>query len=220
MVQKCPLCGGMIGNGVCLSCNYKIPDEDSIAAPYNYDPEDYAQQGSSVQKNADEENGSSDRGEMDTIGIPSADNVSEVLAPKPEWQKNAVKYRPEPKDERENTFPPPVYNRSAPSFEQPEEEQQGAFDIFVQGFVYEVKRHWWKALLILFVPVSAIFIGAFYLINSGGVRRYRFQPVDPAKFDFKAFGIGILYFAIGLGLMIEQWDPLGLNKLILSFFGN
>jgi hypothetical protein len=39
--NKCPLCGSRVTNGFCSDCGYEIPDEASIAAPYNYDPSDY-----------------------------------------------------------------------------------------------------------------------------------------------------------------------------------
>lgn len=39
--NKCPLCGSRIINGSCSECGYSLPDEASIAAPYNYDPADY-----------------------------------------------------------------------------------------------------------------------------------------------------------------------------------
>ncbi len=39
--NKCPLCGEKVINGSCSSCGYVIPDEASVAAPYNYDPSDY-----------------------------------------------------------------------------------------------------------------------------------------------------------------------------------
>lgn len=39
--NKCPLCGSRVINGSCSECGYTLPDEASIAAPYNYDPSDY-----------------------------------------------------------------------------------------------------------------------------------------------------------------------------------
>ncbi len=43
MAERCPLCQGKIQNGECVSCGYRIPDEDDISALYNYDPSDYPQ---------------------------------------------------------------------------------------------------------------------------------------------------------------------------------
>ncbi len=43
MAERCPLCQGKLQNGECLSCGYRIPDEDEISALYNYDPSDYPQ---------------------------------------------------------------------------------------------------------------------------------------------------------------------------------
>ncbi|MGN1137456.1 MAG: hypothetical protein ACI4SF_14710 [Oscillospiraceae bacterium] len=223
-MQKCPICGGTVGNGVCISCGYEIPDENTIAAPYNYDPDDYAQQEnvhepeeieeiaavSSVQNGSDGKNGTPDWAEMDAIGIPSSETVSQAFVKKPPLEKPA----PENRTEVKNTPPPSVYTQ----FEPPQEEPQDALSIFVNGFVYEVKRHWWKVLLILLVPVAAIFMGTFYLCMSGGFRRHRFRSVDPERFDFKAFGLGILYMAIGFGLILSDWDPFGLSAWIMSLF--
>ncbi len=43
MAERCPLCQGKLQNGECVSCGYRIPDEDDISALYNYDPSDYPQ---------------------------------------------------------------------------------------------------------------------------------------------------------------------------------
>lgn len=40
MPEKCPLCGSRLNRGVCQDCGYTLPDEASIASPYNYDPSD------------------------------------------------------------------------------------------------------------------------------------------------------------------------------------
>lgn len=40
MPEKCPLCGSRLTRGVCGDCGYTLPDEASIASPYNYDPDD------------------------------------------------------------------------------------------------------------------------------------------------------------------------------------
>lgn len=212
-MEKCPICGGIIGNRTCLSCGYEIPDENTIAAPYNYDPDDYMLQDLPAQSGNDEKSDHPDRGEMDALMPPSSESVGEAFAEKPSVKKAAVKFKPQ-----ENFSPPPTnYTHITPPIEEPYEEPQSAFEVFVSGFVYEVKRHWWKALLIFFIPVSAIIIGGFYFFKGGG-RRHRYQPVDLDKVDFKALGAGILYFIIGFGLMLEGWDPIGLNRLIMSFF--
>lgn len=226
-MQKCPLCGGTVGNGVCLSCGYEIPDENTIAAFYNYDPDDYNRQEEQHSSDEIEEisavpgaasgtgkaQGSPEWSEMDSIGIPSAESVGQALKKKPSSgnaaaanNRAAVNIAP----------PPPVYTPPV----QPQEEPRDAFSIFVHGFVEEVKKHWWKALLIFLVPVSAIFMGAFYMCKSTGWRRWRFQRYDPENFDLKAFGLGILYLVIGFGLLLSDWDPFGLSALIMSLLSD
>ena len=57
-VQNCPICGGTVGDGVCLSCGYKIQTEKDIVTPVN---------------NSD----TPDWAEMDSISVPSAESVSQ-----------------------------------------------------------------------------------------------------------------------------------------------
>lgn len=224
MVQKCPLCGGTVRNGVCLSCGYEIPDENTIAAPYNYDPDDYFQQ--EEERSSDEIEGISAASaavngsgkvqnapqwsEMDSIGIPSAESVGQALKKKPSSGNTAANNRA-----AVNIAPPPAAVYTPPPV-QPQEEPQDAFSVLAQGFVDEVKKHWWKVLLVLLVPVSAVFIGAFYLCWSTGYRRWHFRRYDPDNFDIKKFGLGILYLVIGFGLLLSDWDPLGLSAWIMT----
>ena len=71
-MEKCPNCGGITENGVCVSCGCK-------AVPSANEPSEWA--------------------EMDSIGIPSAESVSRELAPKPDPYANAKKYDPKPEKE-------------------------------------------------------------------------------------------------------------------------
>ncbi len=41
--ERCPLCQGKLQSGKCVSCGYRMPDEDDISALYNYDPSDHPQ---------------------------------------------------------------------------------------------------------------------------------------------------------------------------------
>ncbi len=78
-MQNCPVCGGTLGDGVCLSCGYKMPNGNDIVAPVNSsDMSDWA---------------------MDSISVPSAESVSQELAPKPDPYAHAKKYAPEPEQE-------------------------------------------------------------------------------------------------------------------------
>lgn len=222
-MQKCPLCGGTVRNGSCLSCGYEIPDENTIAAPYNYDPDDYAQQeegrscdeieeisaASAVQNGTGRKNDPPQWSEMDSIGVPSAESVGQALRKKPSSGENAANNN---RAAVNIAPPPPVYTPPV----QPQEEPQDAFSIFVHGFVEEVKKHWWKVLLVLVVPVSAVFIGAFYLCWSTGYRRWHFRRYDPENFDIKKFGQGLLYLVVGFGLVFSGWDPFGLSARIMS----
>lgn len=206
-MQKCPICGGTVGNGVCLSCGYEIPDENTIAAPYNYDPDDYAQQ-----ENVHDKDEVSEWAEMDSIGIPSSEAVSQAFVKKPSLEKPAEDNRTV-----EKSAPPPTnYTHITAPPEETYEEPQSAFDIFVSGFVYEVKRHWWKVLLIALVPAAAIFMGCFYFAKGRGWRVSRFERMNPENFNIPSFLLGIMYMVIGFGLMFSGWDPFGFSAWILS----
>ena len=194
-MQNCPVCGGTVGDGVCLSCGYKMPNGNDIAAPVNSSEEpDWA---------------------MDSISVPSAESVSQELAPKPDPYANAKKYAPEPEKEEKRLPPPTNYTHISYTPEETCEEPPKAYEIFARGFVDEVKKHWWKVLLIGIVPVSAIFIGFYYIAKGGGGRR-RFVAVDPEKVNFKYIFTGILFLAIGTGMTVSGWDPIGLNEWVMD----
>lgn len=198
-MQRCPICGGTVGDGVCLSCGYEIPTESDIVPSVN-------------------SSDMPDRAEMDSISIPSAENVRQELAPKPFSHMNAKNYDPEPEKEEKRLPPPSNYTHISHTPEESYEEPPKALDIFVHGFAEEVKKHWWKVLLIAILPISAFFMGMFYMMKGGGWRRHFFGFVDPEKFDIKAFFTGILFLAIGTGMMISGWDPIGLNEILLDLF--
>lgn len=196
-MQNCPICGGTVGDGVCLSCGYKIPTEKDIVTPVN---------------NSD----TPDWAEMDSISVPSAESVSQELAPKPASYANAKKYIPEPEKEEKRLPPPTNYTHISYTPEETHEEPPKASEIFARGFVDEVKKHWWKVLLIAIVPSAAIFMGIYYLMKGGGWRRHGFQPVDPEKLDIKALLTGFLFLAVGTGMTLSGWDPIGLNEWIMD----
>lgn len=196
-MQNCPICGGTVGDGVCLSCGYKIPTENDIVPSVNSsDTPDWA--------------------EMDCISVPSAESVSQELAPKPDSYANAKKYDPEPEKEEKRLPPPTNYTHISYTPEETYEEPPKAYEVFVHGFAEEVKKHWWKVLLIAIVPSAAIFMGIYYLMKGGGWKRHRFQPVDPKKIDIKAFFTGILFLAVGTGMTVSGWDPIGLNEWVMD----
>lgn len=197
-MQKCPVCGGAAENGICLSCGH-IADDVSF-----------------------------EWSEMDSIGAPSADadkTPDDVrLEPEPTQASDmfSAEYQPKPKKVEKFTPPSSNFTHITAPAEEPEdmfgEEPQDAFSIFVSGAVTEIKSHWWKALLIFFVPASAIIFGVFYFVM-GGARRHRFMPVDPERINFKSLGIGLLYMVIGFGLILSGWDPFGLSAWLMSHLG-
>ena len=121
-MQNCPICGGTVGDGVCLSCGYKIPTEKDIVTPVN---------------NSD----TPDWAEMDSISVPSAESVSQELAPKPASYANAKKYIPESEKEEKRLPPPTNYTHISYTPEETHEEPPKASEIFARGFVDEVKKH-------------------------------------------------------------------------------
>lgn len=225
-MAKCPICGGGIADGFCVSCGYKIPDEDAVAAPYNCDPADYMhwedislydeneemndiqppQEDISVKEEPDE------WAEMDCISVPSQEAIGKELIIKPRKEDAA----PKPRTAVRTDLPPSPYAYTELPQEESCEEPRDAFTIFVQGFVYEVKQHWWKVLLILLIPAVSIFFGIYYMAKARGFRS-RYERIDPSEFEFKPFFLGILYIVVGIGFMIEGWDPFGLSEMIMSF---
>lgn len=197
-MQKCPVCGGTAENGICPSCGH-IADDVSF-----------------------------EWSEMDGIGTPSADadKTPDDVRLEPELTQASdmfsEKYQPKPKKVEKFTPPSSNFTHITAPAEEPEDmfggEPQDAFSIFVSGAVTEIKRHWWKALLIFFVPASAIIFGVYYFAI-GGARRHRFMPVDPERISFKSLGIGLLYMVIGFGLIFSGWDPFGLSAWLMSHPG-
>ena len=185
---KCQNCGGITENGVCVSCGCK-------AVSAANEPSEWA--------------------EMDSIGVPSADEVSMELPRKSASYANTPKYEPKPEAEEKRLPPTTNYTHISAPVEETYEEPPKAFEIFVHGFAEEVRRHWWKALLIAIVPASSIFIGCYYIAKGGGGRR-RFVSVDPEKVNFKYIFTGILFLAIGTGMTFSGWDPIGLNEWLLD----
>ena len=53
-------------------------------------------------------------------------------------------------------------------------------------------------------------------MKGGGWKRHRFQPVDPEKIDIRAFFTGILFLAVGTGMTVSGWDPIGLNEWVMD----
>ncbi|MBQ5319659.1 MAG: hypothetical protein J6K17_11235 [Oscillospiraceae bacterium] len=39
--ERCPLCMEKLKNGECMSCGYKLPDEENISSIYDYEPAEY-----------------------------------------------------------------------------------------------------------------------------------------------------------------------------------
>lgn len=225
---KCPICGGTVADGFCVSCGYKIPDEDIIAAPYNCDPDDYflREDTNNTGKSLEIEEMSgfqpppdtSDKeeldewAEMDSISVPDEEAIGKELIKKPRKEDAA----PKPRTAVRTDLPPSPYAYTKLPQEESCEEPRDAFTIFVQGFVYEVKQHWWKVLLILLIPAVSIFFGIYYMAKARGFRS-RYERIDPSEFEFKPFFLGILYIVVGIGFMIEGWDPFGLSEMIMSF---
>lgn len=185
---KCRKCGGITENGVCVSCGCK-------AVSAANEPSEWA--------------------EMDCIGVPSANEVSRELPKKSASYANAPKYEPKPEAEEKRLPPTTNYTHISAPVEEPYEEPPKAYEIFIHGFAEEVRKHWWKVLLIAFVPVSAIFMGSYYLVK-GGARRHRLIPADPERLNYKDIFTGILFFAIGMGMILSGWDPIGLDERLLD----
>ena len=187
----------MSENGICISCGYRISDEKAAFEADNVGEEPFVP------------------AEMDSISVPSVDEVSMELPRKSASCASTPKYEPEPEAEEKRLPPPTNYTHISRPVEETYEEPPKAFEIFVHGFAEEVRKHWWKVLLTAIVPASAFFIGFYYIVKGGGGRR-RFVSVDPERVNFKYIFTGILFLVIGTGMTFSGWDPIGLNERLLD----
>lgn len=158
MAAKCPLCGGRTVNNECMSCGYRLPDEDDISSLYNYDPSDYPQP-------------------QEKPAVPETGyNYAEPVPPEP-VDTPEIRVRENPYAENTGKAGPYANNNNKNPYEnfnpyqpqQPGGNQQpyqnpyanGNFKPYTSnsspsGFGSFLQKNWWLLLLSFFVPLAGI----------------------------------------------------------------
>lgn len=207
---KCPLCGGNIANGECLTCGYETPDLDAMAAPYDLDPSNDAFGEAESLFEAAESPDISEVGELDmaSVAVPnvsaavnSAGRFASVrIQPIPNIKAAAPQATPIPQNANQQKAPaavpqnqPPVQNYT----------QATLFERFVKATADFFAKHWWKFLLIFLVPTLGITISGIYFFM------FRFNDIKKPEFLAKGFMFGALgIFLLSQGLDLFELDTL------------
>lgn len=169
--MKCPLCGGMLLEKICIDCGFECLTEDEIASPYDFVPDN---------DKFGESEPSDDNAEMESISAVYNEQKSEITAI-PQIN-NSVPKKAAPKPYSVSSYHGST-NTPAPS--------PSIVEMIVQDFVTAIKKHWWKMLLTLIFPMTGFFIGlAYCMLGSGGGRRK-----DASDFNFGLILKGICYMS-------------------------
>lgn len=211
-IQKCPLCGGRVNNSVCSNCGYEIPDEDSISAMYDYDPSNDGPTEEKQPERASEYDMPSlspldyDKASPQKLNIKAVANNPPV---------NQAVNRPAPRvvaqpkvnaPAQRGQNAPPAYNK--PQKNQPANQNSfSVVDMIVKDVADFVLAHWWKLLLLLFVPPSGLAFSIFYWLKC------------KLKGGFESGVAAVLFAAATIWLMVNDIDIFGLGGLVWSMLG-
>lgn len=168
---NCPICGGAVRGGSCLSCGYEIPDESRIAAVYNYDPSDYdpGAAGDEALPEAEMESISMESISADDIAAISSAAAAPVAAP-------AVRTASPPAADNIKTNAPPAtptaganpYANFNPAAGSPQDSpvENGSFSVsnmIVHDAVEFIKIHGWQIIVAFLLPTAGFIFGAYYI---------------------------------------------------------
>lgn len=170
--RRCPLCGGILLEKICIDCGFEALTEEEIAAPYDFVPEN--------DKFGDAES-VSDAAEMEGISVSSIETEPDTVSVTPVINQSVHK---------KTTHQPYTFNQYNTSTNLPV-QNQSVVEMIVQDTVATIKKHWWKMLLTLLFPMSGFFIGlAYCMLGSGGGRRK-----DASDLNFGLIFKGVCYMS-------------------------
>lgn len=212
-IQKCPLCGGRVNNSVCSSCGYEIPDEESISAMYDYDPSnDVPPEEKQPEKLSEYDMPSVSPLDFDNAAQQNI-NIKAAAANNPPVNQAASRPAPRVVVQQKVNAPvqrgqnvPPAQNN--PQINQPANQTSfSVVDMIVKDVADFVRAHWWKFLLLLFVPPSGLAFSTFYWMKcklKGGFEN----------------GVAAVFFAVAtIWLMTHDIDILGVSEVIGAMLG-
>lgn len=211
MAEMCPLCGGKLQNNVCISCGFVPPDEQAIAAPYDYDPDnDYFGEREKIRYHEPPPQPVQQH-EMESIdpiqtGYASAQKVIPNIkvnqaappAPAPNPPPTPPKKLINPQNVQPNPPPPPQFQKAPFTFE-----------TIVKDVSTYIQKHWWLFLMLFLAPTSGFLIGIVYCAKS--------------KIDGKGIQsvlTGIMYIMAAFFLYRGGVGFDVLNRLIFTIFRN
>ena len=144
MNDICPICGGKILKGECISCGYVLPNEELIVAPYDYNPDDY---------NLSDENKQVIMDEIDT----DTDKY-------PDFKVNETKNEVIKKAENIiNNNSANISSKNNFNNVSPNSQQLSGTDKFIKDVVNFVVKRGWQFLFCIFLPSVGIIMGIYYM---------------------------------------------------------
>ncbi|MBQ8780312.1 MAG: hypothetical protein IJZ72_01355 [Oscillospiraceae bacterium] len=192
--RRCPFCGGMLLDKVCIDCGFEHLTEEEIAAPYDFEPDN---------DSFGEEEKPAYAG-MDGITLSALDGSASVG-----MESISLSNIPAPKIQ---TPPPPIVKKTPvntnvqpnppPAPLPPVQPQLSGYEKFVKDVADYIRKHWWMLLLTLLIPTSGYIIGGVYI------------TVARHSDGTKAILTGIAYIIASTLLKAAGVDILGIDVVL------
>ena len=190
--RRCPLCGGMLLEKVCIDCGFESLTEEEIAAPYDFEPSnDYY---------GDEEDDETEIMEGISIESISAESLDKGMS------SVSIKLSSSVSSRSNTAYNQPVKKTAASAMKNNSVDVSKSFkdptvsdvaQIMVKDFVEILKKHWWKILPTLMFPIVGLLIGFVYCV----IGFNKNCDADNLDFDLGMFFKGICYIAAAGMLM-------------------
>ena len=179
--SRCPLCMEKLKNGECVSCGYKLPDEENISSIYDAEPSAYLEAEPAVREitpAVQMEEIYPNREEMpkfkvrDDEGKTVRADVKVNLNKKTETKTSGNVTNTNPYASNGNPYagytPEGVPNKSGSPFANQSVYSSSSADTeTVQGFL---KKYWWLLLLTFFIPLVGVIL---YSTMKHEIRQYK-----------------------------------------------